>query len=121
MINNILNGGQESHVQHSICLIEDQETHAIESDGLALQEVHQPSGSGNQNVALGKGQVFSLMPRSRAAVNPLHLDSCVNRELTRFLVYLQEVGGRERKVNSIVHTLILLYLPAAPIHGSEKR
>ena len=49
----LLHGRQKAHVEHAVGLVEDEHLHVAEVDGLALHEVNQAAGRGDEHVDAG--------------------------------------------------------------------
>ena len=74
--------GKEAHVEHAVGLVEDADTHSVQSQKLARDEVEQASGCGDQDV--GSAGALGLRSDPHPAVDRCHLevtDVCDRAEL----------------------------------------
>ena len=74
----LLDVGDEAHVEHPVGLVDDQQVAAGEQDLAAVEQVHQPAGRGDQHVdaLLERLDLVAHLTRRRSAAPSRACDAC---------------------------------------------
>ena len=83
--------GNESHVEHAVGFVDDQQVAAVEHDLAAPEQVHQPAGGGDQHVD-------ALFERLDLVAHLNAADQQCHRELVIFAVFHEILGDLRGKL-----------------------
>mmetsp|Transcript_14036 Transcript_14036/g.21539 ORF Transcript_14036/g.21539 Transcript_14036/m.21539 type:complete len:233 (+) Transcript_14036:710-1408(+) len=88
-LHNAANLRLESHVQHTVCLVQDQELNVLQTDAATLHQVHQTARSGNEQVASTLFQIPQLFAHVRSSIHHHTADTGAVGKLARLLINLR--------------------------------